>query len=82
VAQLIVRQLEDDVKRALQRRAEAHNRSTEEEVREILRAAVRTDQPAPVRLGTAIAERFRGHGLRDDIPELRGHPVEPAQFDT
>jgi plasmid stability protein len=82
VAQLIVRQLEDDVKRALQRRAEAHNRSTEEEVREILRAAVRTDQPTPVRLGTAIAERFRGHGLRDDIPELRGHPVEPAQFDT
>ncbi|HEX3901169.1 MAG TPA: toxin-antitoxin system [Mycobacteriales bacterium] len=81
MAQLIVRQLDEDVKLALQRRAKAHDRSTEEEVREILRAAVRTSQPGPVRLGSAIADRFRGRGLRDDIVELHGQPVRPAQFD-
>jgi plasmid stability protein len=81
MAQLIVRQLDEDVKLALQRRAKAHDRSTEEEVREILRAAVRTGLPAPARLGSAIASRFRGHGLREDITELRGQSVRPAQFD-
>jgi plasmid stability protein len=80
MAQLIVRQLDEDVKLALQRRAKAHDRSTEEEVREILRAAVRTGQRAPVKLGSAISGRFRGHGLRDDITELRGQTVQPAQF--
>jgi plasmid stability protein len=82
MAQLIVRQLDEDVKLALQRQAKAHDRSTEEEVREILRAAVHTGQPAPVKLGSAISGRFRGHGLREDITELRGHKVQPAQFDT
>lgn len=81
MAQLIVRQLDDDVKLALQRRARAHDRSTEEEVREILRAAVHTGQSAPVKLGTTIADRFRGHGLRDDIAELRGQPIRPVQFE-
>jgi antitoxin FitA len=81
MAQLIVRQLDEDVKLGLQRRAKAHDRSTEEEVREILRAAVHTSQPAPLKLGSAIAGRFRGQGLRDDIAELRGQPVRPAQFD-
>jgi plasmid stability protein len=81
MAQLIVRQLDEDVKLALQRRAKAHDRSTEEEVREILRAAVHAGQPPPVKLGTAISGRFRGHGLREDIPELRGQTVQPAQFD-
>ncbi|HEX3824806.1 MAG TPA: toxin-antitoxin system [Mycobacteriales bacterium] len=82
MAQLIVRQLDEDVKLALQRRAKAHDRSTEEEVREILRAAVHAGQPAPVKLGSVISGRFRGHGLREDIAELRGQTVQPAQFDA
>ena len=81
VAQLIVRQLEEDVKLALQRRAKANGRSTEAEVREILRAAVYADDHAPVGLGTAIAARFAGIGLAEDIPELRGNPVRPITFD-
>jgi antitoxin FitA len=82
MAQLIVRRLDEDVKLALQRRAKAHDRSTEEEVREILRAAVHTGQPAPLKLGSAISDRFHGHGLREDISELRGQTVQPAQLDT
>jgi plasmid stability protein len=44
VAQLGVRNLDDDVKAKLQQRAIQHGRSTEEEVREILRNAV-WDEP-------------------------------------
>ena len=57
-----------------------HGRSTEEEVREILRQAVRSDEGAPVRLGTAIAELFRDAGVDADLPEIRGHPVRAADF--
>jgi len=81
MAQLLVRQLDEDVKSALQRRAKAHGRSTEEEVREILRQAVRSDKGAPVRLGTAIAELFRDAGVDADLPEIRGHPVRGTDFD-
>ena len=41
MAQFIVRNLEDDVKARLKRRAAHHGRSMEEEVRHILRDAVK-----------------------------------------
>ena len=51
VAQNLVRRLGEDLKSALQRRARAHGRSTEEEVREILRDAVRLgDNPTWTRV--------------------------------
>jgi plasmid stability protein len=81
VAQILIRQLEEDVKAKLQRRARRHGRSTEEEVREILRNAVRDEDRAPAQLGSRIAARFATVGLDDDIVELRGQPVRPAQLD-
>jgi len=80
MAQLLVRQLDEDVKEALQRRARAHGRSTEEEVREILRDAVRAGPAGPVRLGSTIASRFRGEGVGHDFAELRGHPSQGADL--
>ena len=83
MAQLVVRNPEDDVKARLQRRARRHGRSTEEEVRVILRqAAAEEDAPAEG-LGTRIASRFRDIGLTGDevIEELRGYPVRPVVFD-
>lgn len=81
MAQILIRQLDDDTKSKLQRLARQHGRSTEEEVREILRNAVRcVDQP-PARLGSRIAARFDGTGLKQEIAELRGQPVQPAQFE-
>jgi plasmid stability protein len=76
----MIRQLEDDVKAKLQRRARQHGRSTEEEVREILRNAVRGGERAPAKLGSRIAARFAKVGLGEDIAELRGQPVRPARF--
>ena len=80
MAQILIRQLEDDTKSKLQRLARQHGRSTEEEAREILRNAVRSVDNPPGRLGSRIASRFKGTGLAEDIPELRGQPVQPAQF--
>jgi len=82
VAQILIRQLDDDVKARLQRLARQHGRSTEEEVREILRNAVRHVDEPPRRLGSRIAARFTGIGLKADIPELRDQPVQPAQFES
>ena len=79
-AQLLVRQLDEDVKDALRPRARAHGRSTEEEAREILRDAVRTGPAGPVRLGLMIASRFRGDGAEHDFAELRGHPAQQADL--
>lgn len=81
MAQLLVRRIEEDVKQRLHARARRHGRSTEEEVREILRAAVRGEYELPVGLGTRIAERFSEYGLDEDVPELRGSPVRPADLD-
>lgn len=82
VAQLLVRQLDDDIKAKLQRRARRHGRSTEEEVREILRNAVKEDGSARAPLGTRIAARFARVGLTQEIPELRGQPPHPADFES
>ena len=71
MAQIVVRNLDDDVKAKLQRRARRHGRSTEEEVRDILRNAVKSERRGPVRLGSRMAARFKGIGLTEDIPELR-----------
>lgn len=81
MAQILIRQLDEDVKQKLVRRARRHGRSTEEEVREILRNAVRDADEPPARLGSRISARFAAIGLEDEISELRGHPVRPAEFD-
>jgi plasmid stability protein len=80
VAQLLVRNLDDEVKEKLERRAARHGRSTAEEVREILSNAVRREDGAKAPLGSRLAARFQGIGLDEDIPELQGQPPRPAAF--
>jgi len=81
VAQLIVRNLEEQVKVRLHRRARRHGRSMEEEVRDILRDALRQDDAPAGGLGSDMAAMFAKTGLAVDIRELRGHAVKPAKFD-
>jgi plasmid stability protein len=80
VAQRIVRDLEESVKVRLQRRARRHGHSMEEEVRTVLRNAVRNEEGPAVPLGTRLKNRFSGIGLEGDIPELRGRKARPAVF--
>ena len=82
MAQLIVRNLDEDTKTRLRERARRHGRSTEAEVREILRSAVRSKAKSSTPLGTRIHSRFARIGLDEDIPELRGQPARKADFSS
>ena len=77
MAQVIVRNIEDDVKAGLKARATQHGWSMEEEVRQILRRAVSEEAQARPRLGSRIASRFAEVGLTDVLPELHGQTIEP-----
>jgi plasmid stability protein len=82
MAQLIVRDIENEVKAKLQRRAKRHGRSMEEEVREILRDATKAEHSRKG-LGTRIAEHFRDIGLKEgeEIRKFHDLRIEPAKFD-
>ncbi|MBU1215165.1 MAG: plasmid stabilization protein [Gammaproteobacteria bacterium] len=84
MATVTVRNLPDEVHRALRVRAATHARSTEAEIRDILDAAVRP--PERLRLGTALAELARRAGLTDSdiaaLEQLRDKtPAEPVRFE-
>ena len=81
MAQIVVRDLEESVKQRLKRRAERHGRSMEEEVRDILRGAVHEEDPVGG-LGTEISNLFAKVGLQSEIPELTGHFIKPASFES
>jgi plasmid stability protein len=70
MAQIIVRNLDEAVKDKLRKRAARTGRSMEEEVRDILRDALKDEGKPQKGLGTRIAERFRGIELQEDIPKL------------
>ena len=84
MAMLTVRNLPDDVHRALRVQAALHGRSTEAEVREILANAVKPE--ARVRLGDALAALGRKLGLENEDFEVFNSvqdktPAEPLGFE-
>lgn len=82
VVQLVVRNIENDVKARLQRRAKRNRCSMEEEVRNILRAAVHMEESAlSGGLGTRLSKIFAGHGLDSPIQQLRGWDIKPPSFE-
>jgi antitoxin FitA len=82
MAQFVVRNIENAVKARLQRRARRNGRSMEEEIRDILRSATVEEPLLAGGLGTEIAGLFTKIGIKSDIPELRGHKVKPADFES
>ena len=87
MASITVRNLDEDVQQRLRQRAARHGRSPEEEVRDILRAALEPEEAleqetAPATgLGTAIHELFKPFGgVELDIPP-REPAREPPTFD-
>jgi antitoxin FitA len=81
MAQLVVRNLDEDVRRRLRERADRHGHGMEDEVREILRAAAIADIPPSGLPGTRIARRFACLGLAEELPHLRGQVARPAEFE-
>lgn len=80
MAEILVRNLDEDVKLKLRERARRHGRTAEEEAGEILRNAVMTLDEPPEPLGRRLRQLFEGNGIEADIPELRGHLANPADF--
>jgi plasmid stability protein len=86
MAVLTVRNLPDEVHRALRLRASQNGRSTEAEVRAILESVVKP--PERVQLGTLLQEMSRRAGLtNEDVDELERNmardrtPHEPISFE-
>jgi plasmid stability protein len=80
MAQLVVRNIEAEVKERLVQRARRHGRSMEEEVRDILRNAVRELPKAPEEdFGTRFASFFEGLDM-PQIEEIRGYKIEPLDL--
>lgn len=77
MAQIIVRDIDKNVKERLQQRAAQHGRSMEAEVRDILRNAVKRGREPDRGLGTEIAALFSSIRLKahEEIQELRGFKV-------
>lgn len=81
---LTIRNLSDDIHRALKARAASHGRSTEAEVRDILAAAVKPE--GRKRVGQALWELGRELNLTDeDVAVIEASrdrtPAEPMSFD-
>ena len=84
MAMLTVRNLPDDVHRALRVRAAQQGHSTEAEVREILAMAVKPE--SRVRVGDALATLGRKIGLSNEDFEIFEQvkdkaPAEPPRFE-
>lgn len=80
---ITIRNVPDDVHRALRVLAAKHGRSAEAEIRDILERAVKP--PKRVRLGDAMAALGRKAGLTDEdiaaIDQARAKsPAEPMTF--
>jgi len=80
MAQVVVRKLDENVKRRLKQRASRRGHSMEAEIRDILRQAVQNEGPPSEGLGTFIARQFAGKGLDFEIPEWHGEEARPAKF--
>ena len=79
MAAVTIRNLAEETHRALKQRAARHGQSTEAEIRQILDAAVRAENP--LKIGSALAAFGEKHGGVDlDITRDQS-PMEPASFE-
>jgi plasmid stability protein len=79
MAAITVRNLPDEVHRALRVRAATHGRSTEAEIRDILEAAVKPE--GRIKLGSLLADIGRELGGVDLKIERDKTPAEPLGFE-
>ena len=84
MASITIRNVPDDVHRALRVRAAQHGHSAEAEIRQILERTVKP--PTRIRLGDALAALGRNVGLTDKdmavIEKIRDKsPAEPVKLE-
>ena len=81
MAQIVVRNLEESVKRRLRARAKSHGRSMEEEARVILREAVNDNLRPKEGLGTKLTKHFAGKVPKEFEPIEAREPVRVPNFE-
>jgi len=79
MAQLVIRNLNEEIKQRLKRRALLHGISMEAEARLILRNALKEEKHNSVALGSIISARFADIGLDEPITEIH-QQISPAAF--
>ena len=80
MANITIRNLDDDLNRLLHEQAEEHGRTFQEEVKEILRRGIKK-RAAPQKIGTTIHRRFAAIGGVDlELPKREPMP-DPPRFD-
>lgn len=80
MASITIRNLEEELKQSLRVQAAVHGRSMEEEAREILRRAIRQQQPRRD-LGKAIRARFEGLSGADIVLPERTQARDVPSFE-
>lgn len=82
MAVMTIRNIDDAIKAHLRIRVALHGRSTQEEARDIFRAALSTEPLRPRNLGQAIHQRLAALG-GVDLPEMSRQPSrEPPSFEV
>jgi plasmid stability protein len=85
MAQILVRNIEAQLKTRLERLAKRNGRSMEAEVREILRDSLKEESTPQRGLGSEMAALFSGQGIGlkdgEEVPEVRGMRMQIPTFD-
>jgi len=82
MGQILVRKLDDDLKRRLEERAKRHGVSMEEEARVILKTTLLADSRSDYGLGSQIAALFKDIPDNDEPFEWEmNEPVRRVNFD-
>ncbi|WP_017655923.1 FitA-like ribbon-helix-helix domain-containing protein [Fortiea contorta] len=71
---ITISNLDDDMRFRLQKRAEKHGRSLEEEAKEILYMALTENREEPLNIATIIEQRFADLG-DFELPEILREPI-------
>jgi plasmid stability protein len=78
---LLIREIDPELKEALKQRARAHGRSLSDEVKAMLDDALRRPEP-PKKMGTWMASLVRPEDRGDDLVfEIPGDIGEPPNFE-
>lgn len=80
MAQIIVRNLDDDVRDKLRQLALKQGRSMENMIREVLRNVALAASEPQEGLGTRLERRFSKYRLDEELPSLPRQVLEPPSF--
>lgn len=80
MSQVLVRNLDEDIKQRLKKRAAEHGHSMEAELRLILSNVLKERRGSTLGLGSKIVKRFNKIRLDEPLPELHDQTINPMDI--